>query len=285
MKKILSLLLLCALFLLSLSSCSFFGGGHAGPTELGEEDIGLIRSLSGYLSVYHSMCHEQPDTSIAIKINQIKKGYQPLLVEFDTAVRYYVCGYYAETHSGETDTHCCSMNYTWVRYEKEGDIWENYHGKDFMVAFQLNPAVSVRDIRPVAESTPTFEHMMIYQPDFRRFYNAAPPIEYDTPYIYMNDFYYGRREHLRYAPSEDYADVANFPCVEIDGEVFITTPLSYVQSTGESGRYRVRNELGEYYDALNTIMVRDRYSVMDEKGVTRFYGLFSVEEFSEAVLK
>ena len=59
----------------------------------------LIDALVEYLQGL-GVEYELPDTSLSIKIDKIKKGQQPLLVDFDPDIFYFVCGYY----DGVTET-------------------------------------------------------------------------------------------------------------------------------------------------------------------------------------
>lgn len=282
MKRVFSLLLLCTMCILPLFACS---GLHGKSTVLGEESSDLISSLIDYLES-RDVAYDMAPTSFAIKIREIKKkGTQPLLVEFDPSRCYYVCGYYVGLYSSEDERvfNDCASEYTWVRYEKEEDIREKYLGRTCVVAFRLNPASSVTDIRSEGDAVPAFEHFEKVEPIFKGGYNTEKFEDFDKLFIYLDSKEKEAKDKIYYTTSAYNSRHVTFPCVRIEGQIFITALMYRIRSTGERYRYDLKWEFDEYYDALTEIMITGRYSYKSGED-TVYCGLFTIEDFSEKIL-
>mgnify|MGYP004528658079 CR=1 FL=1 len=278
MKRFLSLLLLCAMCILSLFACSEPDDGHGKPTVLGEESNDLISALIDYLESQH-VDHDMAPTSFAIKIRKIKKdGAQPLLVEFDSSTAYYVCGYYKgeHPHSEEKYQACCASDYLWLRYERAEDIREEYRGRTCIAAFELYPALSVTDIRSDHTGTVSFERFTMLKPVFEEGYNTTKGKEFNRPYIYLNST---GKSNVYTTGEFDYWNT--FSCVEIDGQLFIPVSIYVIEPTGERYDYDLKWEFGEYYDRLTEIMITDKYTLETTGGSFYYKGVFSIDDFGE----
>lgn len=276
MKRVFSLLLLCAMCILPLSACSDL---HGKPTVLGDESSDLIAALSEYL-VSLRFDREISDTSFAIKIRESKeKGTQPLLVEFDPAKCYYVCGYYRgkDANDHESTDNPNVAEYQWLRYEKEEDIRESYRGRTCVAAFRLNPASSVTDIRPGKKTIPAFEHFEKVAPVFEGGYNVGKSESFDRVFAYLNST---GKNRIYYTTRNDSNDHFTFRCIRLDGQIFIPVMMYWIEPTGERYDYDLKWEFGEYYDALMKIVIEGRDSY--KSGETMYYnGLFAIEDFGE----
>ncbi len=281
MKKLLFLLLLCSLLLLSFSSCAFFGGGHENPTVLGEESDELIVALNDYLDSLMTS-YDMPDNSLAIKVDNIKDGKQPLLVEFDPSDFYYVCGYYKGTRENENPGYQHAADYLWLRYEKAEDIREKYHGHTCIVVFRINPASIVSDICSENTKAPTFEHFAMIDPSFDGGYNTNKFVDFDEIFIYLNSS--AEKKTIYFTTSAFNNDWITIPCVKLDEKIYVKTPIYRIRADGERKNYDLEWEFGKYYDALMSIMIIDKYSIATEKN-TQYYGVFLLNEFVESVLK
>ncbi len=124
---------------LALSSCSFdviknwVDGDtddnqmlNEGGLEFQDEDSDLLLALINYLR-WEKVHIEVGVTSTELKINDIKDGKQPLLVDFDSFDYYFVCCYYTPPHDLEIMDYCCAEKYTWVKFERESEIREYYN--------------------------------------------------------------------------------------------------------------------------------------------------------------
>ncbi len=279
MKRVFSLLLLCTMCILPLVACS---GLHGKPTVLGDESSDLISSLIDYLES-RGVAYDMAPTSFAIKIREMKeKGTQPLLVEFDPSRCYYVCGYYVGLYSSEDERmfNGCASEYTWIRYEKEEDIREKYLGRTCVVAFRLNPASSVTDIRSESDAVPAFEHFEKVEPVFKGGYNTEKFEDFDKLFIYLDSKEKEAKDKIYYTTSAYNSRHVTFPCVRLDGQIFITVLMYRIRSTGERYRYDLKWEFDEYYDALTEMMIKGKYSYTSGED-TVYCGLFTIEDFSE----
>ena len=284
MKKFLSFLLLFALLLLSLSACADSDDGHGKPTVLGEESSELISALVKYLGTLR-VSYEIEGTSVEIKIDKIKNGARPLLVEFDASKSYYVCGYYKgeHAHKREQTDYCCTSEYLWLQYEKAEDIRENYRGNICVVSFQLSPASSVTDIRPGKETAPAFEHFAKVKTVFEDGYNTENFEDFNRIFITLNS---DSKDRVYYTTSAYYDTLVTFYCVEMADQIFIPVPMYDTRSDGTRYDYDLMREFGKYYDDLMGIIVIDSYKESSEDGTnTLYYGLFPIKDFAESVLK
>ena len=280
MKKILFLLFLCSFLVLSLASCSLFDDGHEKPTVLWQESDELIATLVDYLHSFLTS-YDMPDTSLAIKIDDIKDGKQPLLLEFDPSDFYYVCGYYKGTPENESPEYRHTSDYLWLRYEKAEDIREKYRGRTCIAAFRINPAAKVSDIRSENAKVPTFEHFAMFDPSFKNGYHTGETVGFNERFIYLNAA--SDKKTVYYTTSAYNHNWITIPCIKLDGELYIETPIYRIRSDGERQNSDLEWEFGKYYDTLMRIMITDKYSVTLEQG-TRYYGLFLINEFVESVL-
>ena len=280
MKKILSFLLLFALLLLSLSACADSDDGHGKPTVLGEESSELISALSDHLQSL-LISYSMTEVSLANQIDKIKNGAQPLLVTFDPSEFYYVCGYYKGTNEDESSFYRNASDYVWLRYEKAEDIRETYRGRTCIAAFQLNPASSVADIRPEKEVPPAFEHFAMVNPVFEKGYNTEIFDGFDEPFIYLNS---GDKSRVYYTTIRNLREFRTFDCIRLDGQLFIPVILYHINSDGKRDDRNLEREFDEYYDTLMDIMITGKYTET-YAGSVIYYGLFSIEDFAESVLK
>ena len=279
MKRVFSPLLLCAMCILPLFACSEPDDGHGKPTVLGEESSDLISSLIDYLESQH-VDDDMLPTSFAIKIRESKeKGTQPLLVEFDPAKCYYVCGYYRgkDANDHESADSPNFAEYQWLRYEKEEDIRESYRGRTCVAAFRLNPASSVTDIRPGKKTVPAFEHFEKVAPVFEGGYNVGKSESFDRVFVYLNST---GKNRIYYTTRNVSNKHFTFRCIRLDGQIFIPVTMYRIEPTGERYDYDLKWEFGEYYDALMEIVIEGRDSY--KSGETMYYnGLFTIEDFGE----
>ena len=215
MKKIISIILLCALLLICISGCknSNNNGDNTEqssttvatsrfkpnlktnppasdtPTEpqVLDNESELIKTLVKYLQmlnldilIYH--------VSLQEKIDSIKGGTEPLYVGFDSSSYYYVCAYYNSAHEREEkDYYCCGAEYTWVRFEKESEIQEYYNDEKFLAGFQLNRSLGVTNILSVEADVPNMEHFKWYEPEFKEGLNIKlPNVVKEEFYIVLN---------------------------------------------------------------------------------------------------
>ena len=249
--------------------------------ELGG-DSELIRSLTKYLQEFW-MEFDMLDTSVEIKIDEIKKGKQPLLVDFDPLNYYFVCGYYNVTHDGdEASNYCCVTEYTWVRFANANEITERYKGENIVVAFQINKAASVKDIQSETADVPNVEHFQMYTPNFDNGVNTNPSVLFDQVFIYLNS---SDKSNVYHSVSVYNHEWVTLPCVKMDGQVYIMVPLYTIRSNGDHYSEAPARDLGKYYDALMNIMEPEPYGITRDNGAINFYGLFEVGNFADGILK
>lgn len=317
MNKIISIVLLCSLLLMCLSSCAYvdkiFGNNdnepenpeltppenpngtlpetpdETPPEEPNEEDItptelqatnDLIAALIEYLKSL-SRDYDLPHTSTGMKIDQIKSGKQALHVGFDNSEYYFVCAYYNASHSYETQDYCCATQYTWVKFKNASEISEKYNDLDFFVGFQINKPSFLTDILNEDAPVPPFEHFNMYTPAFSDGLNTNDAIAFDASFIYINVLDY---EKIYFSLSIYYTDLVMLPSVSIDGRYYvIVDQIKTIYPDGREYVSNLVNEFGKYHDVLVSVMDTESFSITDEKGITHFYGLVAIDVFVDCV--
>ena len=305
MNKIISFILLCALLLLCFSGCSNPSGvieespsesqtGAETPPDdsfagtVLDKNSDLVTTLTAYLKQYFTS-YELAPKSFAQKIDDIKNGIQPLHVAFNPSDYYFVCGYYNSSVSYEFER--CD-EYTWVEYKDETEIKEYCNGMRWNVIFQINKALTVTDIVSNERQIPDIEHFQIIKPTFENGVNITAPVVFDETFIYLNypNCYLNRSSQdasrMYYCKSIYYHSTNTIPCVCLDGEYYLYFYWDTVYADGSrSEEADYTYHFGKYYDALMSIMDKDKYSVKREDGYTDFYGTISFDAFINDILK
>ena len=248
-----------------------------GPIEA--EGNELIAELVDYLqelNAFHSVSYKSWED----KINDIKKGTQPIHIVFDSTQYYYVCGYFSETDRDYNHTD----KYTWVRFKKEGDIQEYYNDERIIVAFQINTSSSAVDIVQNNRAVSKVEHFQLYKTQFVDGVNVNAAISFDETFIYLNS---SDKHNIYYSTGWYYNPLVTLKCINFDGEYYLPYRLYQVYNNVESEvewEY-IEEDFGKYYDVLRRITVTENYSSTSSSGVTTFYGLIPIEDFANEVLK
>lgn len=258
------------------------------PITEGELDKSsdLIVALVDYLKEFWEVS-DMPGKTLADKIDDIKNGSQPLHVAFDSENYYYVCGYYNALHEYEYGEWCCPEEYTWVKYDAESEIQKSYDGMNFVVAFQLNKALTVTDILSNESKTPDVEHFQIYTPTFNNQTNTAKPAVFKDDFVLLNS---EDKNTVYYSTRTYFHELSSIKSVSIAGQYYILQFLEGVLPGeefdlqeflgGESTTY----EFGDYYDAIMSVMDTEKYRVTKENGKISYYGLISFEDFANYVV-
>ena len=185
------------------------------------------------------------------KIQDIKSGAQPLLVDFHDSDTYYICAYYNGHHQAESIDLCCYGEYTWVKYESEKAIVEYYEGGRIITAFQLNVANVINEIllEPEVLSNeklvPNFEHFGLYEPVFENGVNTNLPTAFDETFIYLNEsdentiYHATAAEHIHYN--------STIPCIYINGQYYLKFEAAIIDKDGTVINKKIDNELNLYY--------------------------------------
>ena len=245
----------------------------------------LIVALVDYLENYYTLYY-MPPTSYEIKIDEIKRGVQPLHIQFDSKSNYFVCGYYNATHQyAETEdkSFCCVKEYIWVRYNNESNIEEYYDGKKCVVAFQINNSLFVKDILSNESNIPKVGHFQLFTTSFKDGKNINKEKDFDKTFIYLNSK--EGKETIYYASSVSYHNWVSFPCVKFNGEYYITIPIYTYNPEGDKTDQYLDIQLGKYYEDLMNIMQIEEYSETNEAGFMSYCGFFEIEEFVDTLFK
>ena len=291
MKKIISILLLSCLLLTCFAGCAF------GSRNV---DRKLISTLVNYLETYFWE-YDMIGLSSEGKIDQIKNGAQPLHVAFDPEDYYFVCGYYNDTHENgnESSMFCCAKEYKWVKFESADKIRESYLGAEFVVAFQINRALFVKDLSANKDYRPGMEHFQMYKPKFVNGLNTNAPVEFDKTFIYLNGAVLsgGFTEKFKgtvYCSVKQHTHrIYTISCTCLEDQYYIPIHTYTIDSNGEiysdSTNYLTK-DFGAYYDAIVDTMETGRYSVKKETGIfgqyyISHYGLISVDDFANKIIK
>ena len=241
----------------------------------------LIASLVVYLQEYH-MEVDIPDSSLSIKIDRIKNGQQPLLVDFDPTNFYFVCGYY----NGITEDGPLQYNnadeYTWVRFESQDEIKEIHEDKKFVVAFQINKALLVKDIASEKAIIPRVEHFQMYDPFFENGVNTNTHVVFEREFIYINS---SNADRIYHSVTAHNHQVVTIPCILLDNKYYITRVTHTIYASGNKAEGNLKEDFGTYYDALISIMDTTRYNVTNEQGRTDYYGLIEINDFVIHIIK
>ncbi len=291
MKKALLIFLTLAM-LLSLCACRTPQSGerqdereNIPPEQAMDEENNLsknlIFSLTEYLKNLHTE-YEMPETSFVEKMEQIKNAHSSLHVKFNSSKYYYACAYYGSDHENEAETYCCVADYTWVRYDNEGDIREYRNDAPLVVAFQINQQLFARNIILDDTTNQEMEHYQVYQPVFEEGMNVASSIVFDSTFIYISQL---ANEQVIYHSVDAYNhDWITIPCIELEDQYYLIFPLYTEYTDGYRSEVNLVQEFGTYYDDLLNIMVTDQYDARDENGTT-YYGLFEINDFTNHFLK
>ena len=300
MNKIISIVLLCSLLLMCLSSCALtdkiFGNNDSvpekpevtppenpngtlpespnqdtpqnedgKPVELQVTDDRVVTILD-----YLENTDSGYPLSMANMIDRIKADTaKAMLVNFYSSESYFVCGYY--TDDADPFFHTDAPNYTWVKFDSENEITEEYKDLTLVISFQFSKASMVSDIITPDANVPNIEHFQVYFPVFEEGINISDDIEDDDIFVYVC------------SPNESTLFVhhfgsSNLPFVHINGKYYLTVPHYRIMQDGTRVDTKLDNYFGKYYDALLNIMIKDKYSVT-ESGYTAFYGLIEFKDF------
>lgn len=275
--KVLGLLLLFVLMGAALVGC-------VDPQDGGENsnnNRALIASLTQYLEDFTTDYDLQP-TSIAIKINEIKEGKQPLQVSIDPSDSYFVCGYYHTSHEIEASVYCCASKYTWVMFENTDEIQEYYNDLKMIVAFQVNRSASVSNLLQSDNAVPQLEHFQRFQPAFREGINTNPALVFHQTFIYLNTLH---ADTVYFSSSSYDHSRSTLPCIKKDGQLYITAELYHTNKNGVRSQVNLNNEFGSYYKDLTSLMEEQKHIVTDDKGNEICFGLFEVQSLVQNILK
>lgn len=253
--------------------------GSASVVEVQEVDSRLIRAIEEYL-MYAKMEVYPVPTSMEIKINAIKAGKQPLLVEIISAEPYFVAGYCAAVHDHE-EAYCRMEEYTWVLFEKKTDISESHEGQPFMVAFQIDETTHVTNILSEDSQVPRFGHFQEFKPQFQDGYNVKVPMELTVVFVYLNE---SEEEVIYHASEIFYHDQLAYPLVFLNDQYYIPVWLTTLRPNGQYDEADHTWDFGVYYDAIYDIMGTNSYTVTGESGRVDTYGLILLEEFADKVI-
>lgn len=296
--RMLTFTLFCLFVLSALAGCTYYMIGDDRSNEdsaesnaevtvsfngkLVKSDSEQITAFASYLEQL-SFDREVDAVTMESKINLFRSGGSPLHVRLDPNIFYFICGYYDSTHENENGKYCCAPKYTWIEYASEKDILEHYDGKKLVVAFQINKSIEVLDILE-GKIPPSFEHYQIYEPIFENGINVSKPAGLiEESFIYLNA---SDDLDICHSSSAYYHGMMTIPCVEIDGEYYVTMPLD---QNGESLDALLSREFGEYAEMFASIIDVEKYSVTDEQGQIHPCGAFKLDgfmkEFSKIVSK
>lgn len=268
------------------------------PILVGElnRNSDLIVTLVAYLKQYF-VEYDLVGRSFEIKINNMKDGIQPIHVAFDPSNYYFVCGYYnSPSEHGDIGYHN-SEEYIWVGYEKETEIQEYYNDMKWAVVFQINKAITIADIFSSGRLVPKMEHFQIYKPTFENGVNVGVPVVFNETFIYLNypNCYLNRFSQststMYYTKSIYYHNMNTIPCVSLEGQYYIpiwldTLTTDEIFSAQKAlSKDRILYDLGEYYSAIIDVMDTERYRVQPQVGYTYYYGVISLDDFVNDVVK
>ena len=249
-----------------------------------KNDSELVLTLIKYLNwLDNKTSYDLPAVTLEDQINSIKGGgIQPLLVDFESNNCYFVCGYHScdEDFSDKGDYYCASK-YTWVEYESEKSIKDDYDDKAFIVAFQINRPSLTKNILNGDAKSQSVETIDLYTPEFVNGTNVSTFKEVDSTYIHLT----ASESDIVYLSSYEPNYLNEISCVHLDGRYYIALELYNVGVDGKRYDYDNSWNFGEYYDSMMEIMITGRYSKIMSSGSMRHYGLFDIDEFVKKIVK
>ncbi len=250
-------------------------------TPLSDEDAELRQTLIKHLEERKMDVCIFP-ISVELLIDRIKTGVeQPLHVGFDAEDCYFVCAYYNGPHEYENRLLCCPTEYTWMKCELPGELWETCYAGKLVVAFQINNSTFAQDILSEVQTVSSMIHFQRYTPEFHYGRNVKGVIPFDETFIYLNGS--SEKDKIYYSVSDPAHDYANFSCVKQENNFYITIWLSRGYTGGDRYENDLQYEFGKYYDGLMEVMETGKYSVKYDSGSEYFYGLISIEDFVDIV--
>ncbi len=319
MKRIIVILLLCAIMLSCLVSCrgrrrdpdvldeppvientkynSYNGNPIRTVSEKEKRDL-LISRLTNYLIekdwVFYDEIIVEGSNSISYKIAIINSGVAPYLVSFDSADYYYMCAYYNEPDNEPG----------LVEPDVPEDTVDGYHdlGLDFVLPGYGSPVYQYTWVR--------FENPT----DITEFYDGKKMVEafqinrsFFVSNIKSENISVPDIEHFKSYKTE-FVDGYNVNGAQPVSGAFIS--LSFVNSSPVifcsgldggipcveiDGEYFIRidiyeknekvlmEEFGYWYEYLVPLMDTERYSEKLSNGDERFYGIIGVREFTDVI--
>ncbi len=249
--------------------------------------VGVSEDLAYELADYLQMLfaeYEMKENSFAIRLNYIKRGVRTLHVTFDPSEYYFVGAYYNAPHEQqypELELFCCSLKYTWVKFENADEIKDSYNGQTLIAAFQINKSLICESF-PSATSDSLMEHFQVFKPIFENGINIASPLVYDGSFIYLT---LSEKETVYCSKDAYNHDWVAFDCIVRDGQHYVSSILYSEYANGTRYDWDMQYEFGEYYDALMRIMITGQYSETYENGTVSHFGLFKIEDIAKIVLQ
>ena len=165
------------------------------------------------------------------------------------------------------------------------------------VVFQINKAITIADIFSSGRLVPKMEHFQIYKPTFENGVNVGVPVVFNETFIYLNypNCYLNRFSQststMYYTKSIYYHNMNTIPCVSLEGQYYIpiwldTLTTDEIFSAQKAlSKDRILYDLGEYYSAIIDVMDTERYRVQPQVGYTYYYGVISLDDFVNDVVK
>ena len=256
------------------------------PTTATGEELDKSSDLIVALLAFWKELNEDilwSSVSFSSKIDAIKDGAQALHVVFDVNNYYFVCAYNSPDNEKIYYEDCM-----WVKYDDETDIQEYYNGEKLAKAFQINKALSVIDILSGDTSVPNVEHFQTYNPMFENGVNIATPIVVNGTFICVNGSRYLNvpNDKTIYHYWGNRFNKVTIDCVRLENQDYLSFHEYIIYKDGHySSEVNYTYHLEEYYDILINAVEKEKYSVTTDKGNTIFYGVISIEDFVNGVLK
>ena len=239
-------------------------------TKISSDDM-LIVNLIAYLRQLIAD-YDLPSITTADKINKIKNGAQPLLIDFTASEPYFVCAYYNSISNFEFSAFCCAEEYTWVRINNLDEIPEKYNNQDLFLIFQIDEATTVKNILSEGLEPDTVLHYHLY----RLPQGIIIPPDYERMFIYLNS---SDESCLYYTTDMYYHKLRTLRCVNIDGEYYLNYEL--YRTHGDTRKDADHSlDFDIYYDDLMNLMIPNRYSIQKDNNTTVYYGVIEIESFA-----
>ena len=133
-------------------------------------------------------------------------------------------------------------------------------------------------------------HFKRFYPEFVEGLNAKSAETVEKTFIYLIK---SESETIYYSTSLRKDDLYTIYCIKLDEQYYIHIVIDHSNSKGESSdgfsNGWIASYLGEYYDAMMKIMIRDKYTETStvDCGIilTYHYGLFEINELVDEVIR
>ena len=289
MKRLILILLTCAMLVGCLASCNILDPQQNAQSEEPQEgpnkrvygedvEEEISTQLSDYLRML-KLDYGLTDYTFENQINSLKDGRVPIFVNFSPKDCYYVCAYYNISHDvaeGDGGIYCCVDNYTWVKFNKSTEIPQRYNDQEIIIVFQINRTDLIMNLLSEEIEPPIIQHFQMFEPEFIDGFNIKNSIEFSNIYIYLYGF---DRRMILFSASNIFDRSLLIDCVFYENEYYVSNMIKKEISGKNTITVDLVYYFGEHYDYLTDSSREKIYVETNLAGVTTHYLLTDLNSF------